>query len=392
MENEKPATRYFINPALKASILLSTEIRGQGIINSEIDAGHNPQTAKLIIDLLNLKNNSGETAVPSHLVELLSQMGLLVKNQQIPNDIIFKCTPDGSLLPPEISPDLNLDNIPAKYKLNPAVYLAEKQVPPNLKSRIRFNECFSEEYPVLWVEDYKTRILMPFWLSGPEKAIIAALIQGKTDLNSLDQEFLKQLVLAGILLPSAHLLSEADYYQAAGKSLAENGYAVLPALLNPVQTGGIRHYYRALEKKGIIREDLQIEGRYAMHNEPLARYIHHQLQYLMNRLSPEKVKPSYCYLAVYTPGSILKRHTDRRQCAWNISLVIDMEPELKRADAWPIYLDIAGQIHEVKLGMGDAVIYRGTKIPHWRNRLPENQKVTVCFLHFVEQDFQGPLS
>jgi hypothetical protein len=74
-----------------------------------------------------------------------------------------------------------------------------------------------------------------------------------------------------------------------------------------------------------------------------------------------------------------------------MSLALDMEPELERLAAWPIYLEVHGKVHEVRLGLGDAVIYRGTTIPHWRDALPQGQTATVCFYHFVRHDFVGKL-
>jgi hypothetical protein len=112
----------------------------------------------------------------------------------------------------------------------------------------------------------------------------------------------------------------------------------------------------------------------------------------VNRLVPTPVKPSYVYLATYHPAAVLKRHVDRPQCEWNVSLVLDMEPEVARTSAWPIFLETAGTVHEVRLGLGDLVLYRGTDVPHWRDRQPDGQRCTVAFFHFVGVDFTGSLS
>ena len=121
------------------------------------------------------------------------------------------------------------------------------------------------------------------------------------------------------------------------------------------------------------------------------QFIHLELTRLLNQIAPEPVKNSYCFLARYKPGADLKKHTDRELCAWNLSLVLDLEPETSGRDVWPIYLEMPDQVKEIHLEIGDGVLYQGTEYPHWRNTLPEGHRATVCFFHFVPQDYVGLL-
>ena len=88
---------------------------------------------------------------------------------------------------------------------------------------------------------------------------------------------------------------------------------------------------------------------------------------------------------------MLKRHRDRAQCAWNLSLVIDMQPRLPARRAWPIFIEADGKTHAVRLAMGDAVLYSGTSQWHWREAQPRGHRTTVCLYHFVPEDFAGSL-
>jgi hypothetical protein len=76
---------------------------------------------------------------------------------------------------------------------------------------------------------------------------------------------------------------------------------------------------------------------------------------------------------------------------WNLSLLVDTNPEMDLSGAWPIYLEVAGQVNEARLEMGDGVLYRGTEVPHWRNALPEGQTATLIFCHFVPVEFEQSL-
>jgi hypothetical protein len=105
----------------------------------------------------------------------------------------------------------------------------------------------------------------------------------------------------------------------------------------------------------------------------------------------QELKPSFCYVCEYLPGGDLSRHTDRAQCVWNVSLALDAEPELGRTDAWPLFIETAGVAHAVPLGLGDGVLYRGTKSPHWREPQRAEHASTFGFFHFVPAEFSGPL-
>ena len=100
---------------------------------------------------------------------------------------------------------------------------------------------------------------------------------------------------------------------------------------------------------------------------------------------------SYCYLSCYEAGSVLARHKDRPQCAYNLSLVLDMTGPVGEPEPWPIYVEIDGHPEPILLRVGDAVAYSGTELWHWREALPWGQRAIVCFFHFVPEDFSGSL-
>lgn len=90
-----------------------------------------------------------------------------------------------------------------------------------------------------------------------------------------------------------------------------------------------------------------------------------------------KLLPTYAYARLYTNGDELIKHTDRDACE------ISMTVQLGRSHhyAWPIYMGT----HRYDLEEGDAVIYRGCDVEHWREPCngPNNYYSGQCFLHFV---------
>jgi hypothetical protein len=88
--------------------------------------------------------------------------------------------------------------------------------------------------------------------------------------------------------------------------------------------------------------------------------------------------PTYSMARIYTNGNELRKHIDRPSC--EISVTIKLS-DTKNYN-YPIYMDG----HEVFLEDGDAVVYKGTEVEHWRNRCecPEKYFLGQLFLHYVK--------
>ena len=110
------------------------------------------------------------------------------------------------------------------------------------------------------------------------------------------------------------------------------------------------------------------------------------LIYLMDDVSAmvgEPVVPTYSYARVYREGDELHRHRDRPACEHSLTLHLDSS-----GGSWPVeFQAINGHVASFDLNPGDAVLYHGIEIPHWRGRCPVEWYVQV-FLHWVERE--GP--
>lgn len=91
----------------------------------------------------------------------------------------------------------------------------------------------------------------------------------------------------------------------------------------------------------------------------------------------KKLIETYSYARIYTTGDILKSHWDRPSCAQSITLNLG-------GDSWPIYLEDENlNAVKVDLKKGDALIYKGFKYRHWRDRF-EGKECGQIFLHYIE--------
>lgn len=92
--------------------------------------------------------------------------------------------------------------------------------------------------------------------------------------------------------------------------------------------------------------------------------------------------PTYAYARLYKNGNILEKHTDRPACEISVTLQLGRSHHY----SWPIYM---GK-NRYDLAEGDAVIYQGCDIEHWREPCdgPEGYYSGQVFLHFVDKN--GP--
>lgn len=92
--------------------------------------------------------------------------------------------------------------------------------------------------------------------------------------------------------------------------------------------------------------------------------------------------PTYSYRRLYKHGNILAKHTDRPSC--------EVSATIKLSDSggynWPIWMvDTPYELED-----GDAVIYRGCDLEHWREPCggPANYVMGQVFTHYVDKN--GP--
>jgi hypothetical protein len=172
----------------------------------------------------------------------------------------------------------------------------------------------------------------------------------------------------------------------------ERGYAPIANLIHPFNLAALRRYYRYAIRRGAIRlGDDQSSRRYVAHNEKVARFFHHQISNAVGAIAGEAIKPSYVYLASYLSGADLKKHTDREQCEFSVTLCLDFSPEPESATSWPIRVDTPEGTVTVYQALGDGLLYRGTKVPHYRDVLGPGHTSTSIFFHYVRADFSGSL-
>lgn len=316
---------------------------------------------------------------------VFQQMGLLCSPDKVPAAVIY--TPRLQAEDPLYPYAARVQQPAEGLALNPDRAWQEGAELPGAVDLSFVSPRIQQQGPLLWIKDPCNHIWTPFQVPAEQGPRLAQVLAGTLPLTALSDTERRTWRDAGLLLDPAR-----PRRQALQTQLAAADFCVIPGLLNPLQISAARHYLRRVYAEGYLMDgDPFVSHRFGMHNEPLCRFLHQQFYPVISEITQTPLKPSYCYFAMYHSGARLPRHTDREQCAWNVSLVLDTEPEQAREHAWPIYLELPHGVEEVRLEMGDAILYRGSRYPHWRNPLASGVKVSVCFFHFVDADFDGLL-
>ena len=283
--------------------------------------------------------------------------------------------------------------------LNPYCTLCEEgQLPDELASRRDLLSGFALQGTIAWVRSPATANLLPFWLGPQLEEFVRGARPDEPAPSSLPDTTRLLLSAANILIPyepdqttQRHRQRE-EAVRKASSMFREKGYAPLGNLIHPFHVAALRRYYRYLIRTGAITlGDGQSPRRYVAYNEPVARFFHRDIATTLSRVAGEPIKPSYVYLASYLSGAELKKHTDREQCEFSVTLCLDFSPEPALATPWPIYLDTPAGTVTVYQALGDGLAYRGTRLPHYRHVLREGQTSTSIFFHYVAADFSGSL-
>jgi predicted 2-oxoglutarate/Fe(II)-dependent dioxygenase YbiX len=184
--------------------------------------------------------------------------------------------------------------------------------------------------------------------------------------------------------------------------LAAQGYVHLPEFLDKENCAQLVTELKKLVDKGATTKDEQCPISQAVHGAPVFDSLLEQLLPHFETASGKRLLPTYAYARLYKPGEELKVHTDRPACQISATLTLGFE-----GDVWPIYVgDYAEEgvgrevtiqdgskkwltnEAEIKMGVGDAVLYYGMDKVHWRNKYTEGQWQAQVFLHYV--DAEGP--
>lgn len=165
------------------------------------------------------------------------------------------------------------------------------------------------------------------------------------------------------------------------ESLQKNNFVVVEEFLHPETAKHLGAEFKSDCIRNFVKSDSNVSNAPAVYMYPLFVNLLHSKIFFMNDLIGEKLYPTYSYARWYQRGAELKPHVDNESCEISVTLNLG-------GDTWPIYMTApSGEICEIVLTPGDAVVYRGMRSEHWREKFAGTECIQV-FLHYVRID--GP--
>ena len=146
------------------------------------------------------------------------------------------------------------------------------------------------------------------------------------------------------------------------------------------------HLLKLVEDKKTVKDD-QCPLSESIYGDEILDKLLEDVKPVIEKGTGLNLIPTYSYARKYAPGDELKPHLDRAACEISATLTLGFE-----GDVWPIHVSkddkIENDVGEIKLAVGDMVIYRGMEINHWREPYKEGKWQCQVFLHYVDAD--GP--
>jgi hypothetical protein len=175
------------------------------------------------------------------------------------------------------------------------------------------------------------------------------------------------------------------------QNFEQNKYTVLEKLV-PTDLCRVATKY-ALMKESIGFEPekgsgAQVENAHSVYGDTLMETLLHFLKPHIEKSIGLQLFPTYTYYRVYRPGMQLEKHRDRPSCEISATVCLGYNYLQKQPDyRWGMYVEpniLTGQ------NPGDAIVYRGCEIDHWRDQFDAGfgSYQVQAFFHYI--NINGP--
>ncbi len=169
------------------------------------------------------------------------------------------------------------------------------------------------------------------------------------------------------------------------EAFQRQGFVVITPLAPPTQTAMARDHLLGRLKAGSLTIDSTLGSNIpAIYGDPVLDGLMETLLPRVEYCTGLSLFPTYSYARVYHRGDELRPHRDRRACEISVSLNLGQAP----ATPWPLCIRSREKVDTAALlNPGDALIYHGIELTHWRKPY-EGDEIAQVFMHYVNQ--QGP--
>ena len=166
----------------------------------------------------------------------------------------------------------------------------------------------------------------------------------------------------------------------------KNSCVLVKGFIDPQSVQTISRYMEYSLKNNQYDRVSDNYSKFARYADPLMETILYNSKEEVETITGLSLEPTYAYARVYIKGDELPAHTDRPAC--EISLTVNIATVGKN---WPIWMEVSGHAPiSMLLEPGDAVVYKGCEVKHWREKAMDTELTAQFMLHYVDKN--GPFT
>lgn len=144
--------------------------------------------------------------------------------------------------------------------------------------------------------------------------------------------------------------------------LAPTGYLVAERLIDTRLATALYLMFHLRRHRGETKQDDQVRGAGSFWGDSTLDALLIALLPDVERVAGERLVPTYCYGRLYERGDVLRPHRDRAAA----EVVANIHLGYRGGPPPPLVFGSAGAATAVELRPGDAVVFLGTELEHWR--------------------------
>lgn len=163
-------------------------------------------------------------------------------------------------------------------------------------------------------------------------------------------------------------------------SFSQQGYLLVRDFLPADILDFLKVYYRVLRANGRFVADWYCPGSLSLGGDGALDAVVEWARPRVSQLVEQELASTYSYTRVYAKGDTLLPHRDRPSCEVSVTVPIEIP-----SGAPPSLLMLRPHHSDavrINLSEGDACIYAGPSVEHWREPF-ENSGQVQLFLHYI---------
>jgi hypothetical protein len=154
-------------------------------------------------------------------------------------------------------------------------------------------------------------------------------------------------------------------------------FVAVKGLLDSNVVQYLESYYRQSLKDGLehFRRDGTSLNGYGEACADLALYAFREK---LETITGLQLLPGFSFVRLYKKGEKLRRHIDRGANEINCTI------QIYGSTSWPLGVHVDGKDILIHQDCGDALIYRGLEVPHWRDEYAGNEHLQLILAYVVK--------